>query len=226
MLDSTQVIQFLIPQFFLKTVPDLFGDGYELLEKENLSDGFSLSGQDAQISFELATGEIYRIDLQEQGEAIPKYQRASKMESEFIRERLAKMPPEKKVQQCVTLICGHLNKNDRYAAQEISAYVRRVVENMTEDELAAMETAIPTYARKIQDKITGLENAYRTALFKKWLDSGKIVCRESYYLLQVITPMDPIDSIPYSLYEAEKNDMNPDERNLIDIVVGLGNVKW
>ena len=93
------------------------------------------------------------------------------------------------MQQCVTLICGHLNKNDRYASQEISTYVRRVVENMTEDELAAMETAIPTYARKIQDKITVLENAYRTALFKKWLDSGKIVCRESYYLPQVITPM-------------------------------------
>ena len=104
--------------------------------------------------------------------------------------------------------------------------MRRVVENMTEDELAAMETAIPTYARKIQDKINGLENAYRTALFKKWLDSGKIVCRESYCLPQVITPMDPIDTIPYSLYEAEKNDMNPDESNLIDIVVGLGNVKW
>ena len=223
---AEEVVALRIPQFFLKTVPDLFGDGYELLEKENLSDGFSLSGQDAQISFELATGEIYRIDLQEQGEAIPKYQRASKTESEIIRERLAKMPPEKKVQQCVTLICGHLNKNDRYAAQEISAYVRRVVENMTEDELAAMETAIPTYARKIQTKIAALEDAYRTALFKKWLDSGKIVCRESYRLPQVITPMGSIDSIPYSLYEAEKNDMNPDESNLIDIVVGLGNVKW
>ena len=138
-----------IPQFFLKSTPDLFGGEYELLEAENLSEGFSLSGQDAQISFELATGEMYRIDLQEKGEAIPKYMRASKAESEYIRERLAKLPPEGKVQQCVTLICGQLNKNDRYAAQEISAYVHRVVENMTEDELAAMETAIPTYARKI-----------------------------------------------------------------------------
>ena len=68
---AEEVAALRIPQFFLKTVPDLFGDGYELLEKENLSDGFSLSGQDVQISFELATGEIYRIDLQEQGEAIP-----------------------------------------------------------------------------------------------------------------------------------------------------------
>ena len=71
-----------IPQFFLKGTPDLFGGEYELLEAENLSEGFSLSGQDAQISFELATGEMYRVDLQEKGEAIPKYMRASKEESE------------------------------------------------------------------------------------------------------------------------------------------------
>lgn len=30
-----------IPQFFLRSVPDLFGDEFELLEKENLSEGFS-----------------------------------------------------------------------------------------------------------------------------------------------------------------------------------------
>ena len=186
-----------IPQFFLKSTPDLFGGEYELLEAENLSEGFSLSGQDAQISFELATGEMYRVDLQEKGEAIPKYMRASKAESEYIREHLAKLPPEKKVQQCVSLICGNLNRNDRYAAQEISAYVHRVVENMTEDELAAMETAIPTYARKIQDKIDRLERAYRTVQFKKWLDSGKVVCRESYVLPQVINPAETMDTIPY-----------------------------
>ena len=58
---------------------------------------------------------------------------------------------------------------------------------VTEDELAAMETAIPTYARKIQDKIDGLERTYRMTQFKKWLDSGKVVCRESYALPPVIT---------------------------------------
>ena len=223
---SEEVSNLHIPQFFIKGVPDLFGGEYELLEKESLSEGFSLSGQDAQISFELATGEMYRIDIQEKGEAIPKYMRASKEESEYIREWLAKLPPEKKVEQCVSLICGNLNRNDRYAAQEISAYVYRVVENMTEDELAAMETAIPTYARKIQDKIDELEQAYRAVQFRKWLDSGKVVCRESYILPQVITPAETIDTIPYTLYDAEKNDMNPEERNLIDIVVGVGNIRW
>ncbi|MCD8008414.1 MAG: DEAD/DEAH box helicase family protein [Clostridiales bacterium] len=102
-----------IPQFFLQSVPDLFGDAYELLEPEHLSGGFSLSGQDAQVSFELATGEMYRVDIQEQGEAVPKYKRASRSESEYIREYLAKLPPEKKIRQCTDMICSQINKNDR-----------------------------------------------------------------------------------------------------------------
>ena len=74
---------------------------------------------------------------------------------------------------------------------------------MTADELAAMEAAIPTYAAKIQEKIKGLEDAYREDQFNHWLDSGKIICRESYELPNVITPADTIDSNPKSLYEAE-----------------------
>ena len=86
-----------IPQFFLRSAPDLFGGEYELLEKENLSDGFSLTGQDAQVSFELATGEIYRVDIEESGEAVPKYKRVGKEESDYFRARLAQLPPEEKI---------------------------------------------------------------------------------------------------------------------------------
>ena len=215
-----------IPQFFLRSVPDLFGDEFELLEPENLSEGFSLNGQDAQVRFELATGEVYRFDVEEKGEAIPKYQRADSELSGFIRNRLAKLPQEQKIQKCTDLICGRLNRNNRYAASEISAYVRRIVGGMTEDELAAMETAIPTYATKIQEKITGLEEQYRESQFYRWLDAGKIVCRDSYTLPPVITPAETTDAIPKTLYEAEKNDMNNGEAELIDAVVALENVKW
>lgn len=62
-----------IPQFFIQTTPDLFGEEFELLEPENLSEGFTLSGQDASISFQLAIGEVYSIDIQSEGEAVPKY---------------------------------------------------------------------------------------------------------------------------------------------------------
>lgn len=127
-----------IPQFFLETSPDLFSDAYDPLEPENLSKGFSLSGQDADISFELSTGEMYRVDLQEQGDAVPKYMRVSKRDSEFLREYLARLPQEKKVNACIDNICGIINRNNRYAAGEIADYVRRVVSNMTEDEMISL----------------------------------------------------------------------------------------
>ena len=79
---------------------------------------------------------------------------------------------------------------------------------MTEDEIAVMETAISVYAKKIQQKIESLEDAYREQQFYKWIDTGKVVCREHYKFPSVITPADTTDSIPHSLYEAEKNDMN------------------
>ena len=215
-----------IPQFCLRSVPDLFGDEFELLEPENLSDGFSLAGQDAQVHFELATGEMYRVDVEEHGEAVPKYKRADSELSEFIRNRLAQLPAEKKIQSCTDMLCAQINRNNRYTTAEINDYVRRIVAGMTEDELSAMETAIPTYAYRIQEKIRTLEEAYREDRFNRWLDSGKIVCRDMYMLPAVITPSDTTDSIPKSLYEAEKNDMNNGEHELIDAVVGLENVKW
>lgn len=215
-----------IPQFFLRSVPDLFGSEYELLEPENLSEGFSLAGQDAQVRFELATGEMYRIDVAENGEAVPKYKRVDSELSEYIRNRLAQLPPEQKIQSCTNMLCAQINRNNRYAAAEINDYVRRIVGGMTEDELSAMETAIPTYAAKIQEKIRGLEEAYREEQFSRWLDIGKIVCRESYALPPVITPADTTDAIPKSLYEAEKDDMNGGEHELIDAVVAPDNIKW
>ena len=221
-----EVSSLRIPQFFLRSVPDLFGGEFELLEPENLSEGFSLAGQDAQVHFELATGDMYRVDVEEKGEAVPKYKRADSELSEYIRNRLAQLPPEKKIQSCTNMLCAQINRNNRYAAAEINDYVRRIVAGMTADELAAMETAIPTYAAKIQEKIKGSEEAYREDQFLRWLDTGKIVCRESYTLRPVITPADTTDAIPKSLYEAEKNDMNNGEHELIDAVVALGNVKW
>ena len=215
-----------IPQFFFKTVPDLFGGEYALLEKENLSEGFSLAGQDAQISFELATGEMVEVDVAAQGEAVPKYRRASKELNEYIRQQVARMPPAEKQESCVRQICMQLNKNNQYAAPEIEAYVRRVVNGMTEDELAAMETAVPTYARRIAEKIAALEQLYRSEQFRKGLDSGKIVCRPSYALPPVITPAQTIDSVPLSLYEAERGDMNAGERGLLDVIAGMDNVLW
>ncbi len=215
-----------IPQFYLKTVPDLLGEEYSILEPENLSEGFLLRGQDSQVNFELATGDLYQVDVQTEGDSLPKYKRVSKEESEFLRGYLSKLPEDEKISYCADIIARLINRNNRFSAKDIQDYVQRVISGMSKDELAAMETASPIYARKIIQKIELLERVYRENKFRQWLDSGKISCQESYSLPLVITPANAISSIPNSLYEAESDSMNGFEKSVIDVIVGLSNVKW
>lgn len=216
-----------IPLLFYRLEPNIFDtDGKTLLEPETLSDGFSLMEQDARISFELSTGEMMRVDIAEQGEAVPKYIRISKSDSQYIREYFATMPAESKIKHCASAISKEINRNNRYQTSEIENYVDRIIKEMSEDELDAMETAIPIYAKKIRDKIESLENDYREQLFYQWVDSGKIFAQDHYVFPKEISPPDVIDSIPKSLYEAERNDLNNFERKLIDIVASQENVLW
>lgn len=215
-----------IPQFFVQTVPDLFGDEYELLEPEALSEGFSLSGQNAEINFELDSSQIYKFDVEEEGEAVPKYKKVKQDSSEYIKNFISRYPEEKRVNLCVDTICHHLNQNNRIASAHILEYVKRIVGAMDKDAVAAMQSNVPTYAHKIEKKIEVLEGDYREEQFFKWLDSGKVICREAYVFPDVITPAQAIDAVPYSLYESEKDDMNQFERHVLDVIVSLNNVRW
>ena len=217
-----------IPQFFLKGTPNLFNDGYTLLEKENLSDGFSLNKIPADIKFNLATGEMYEIDVAAQGEAIPKYRRASKSESDQIREYLRTISSENRIDACASSLAAQINKNNRYATEEVKAYVKRVISEMDEDALNAMESSIPFYASKIRDKIEEYETDYRRKRFDDLIEMNKIVCREEngYVFPKVITPSYGFDKLEKSLYTAESDDMNNFEFKLIGSIAELDNVVW
>jgi len=223
---AKDIITLKIPQFFVKTPANLFGGEYSKLEPENLSEGFILSEQDARMKFDLATGEIYKIDIEENGEAVPKYKKISTTESEFLRKTLASKPKDEKIKYLARCLAEIINRNNAYSTSDVKKYVNRMIENMSDDELSALEISLPTCAMKIKDKIERLEKAYREDLFYKWIDNEKIVCQESYVLPNYITPLDIIDSIPLTLYSAEKNDLNGLENEIIDSIVGLDNIKW
>ena len=215
-----------IPQFFVQGVPDLFDSEYDLLEPENLTEGFTLAGQGAKISFDLSMGDIYRVDLAKVGEAIPQMYRISQSDAQYMQKFLERMPAEDRIRQCTKLIARQINRNNRIATADVEKYVSRVVESMTENELAVIAQSIPTYARKIEERIAELEEEYRQKLFEKWVETGKITCRPSYAFPETISPPVAIDSIPLSLYEAEKNDMNDFERELVEVMVATGRIRW
>ena len=216
-----------IPQFVMPRLFDFFG-GDMLLEPEQLSENFSLSGQDAMVSFDIdSSGQIYKIDLDEDSdEAIPKSYKAEQRESDYIRSQLQNKAPKERISQCARFIADQINKNDRLDTSDVTDYVMRVINGMNEDDLAAMETSIPLYAQKIREKIENLEDAHRARTFRLWLESGKIMVKPMYQLPTAITPPDAIDSIPKSLYEAEKNDLNNFEREVVMKIAALPNVRW
>ena len=224
--NAEQAKQLRLPQFFIQSTPDLFGGDTVLLEKDALLEGFTLSGQDASVNFTLSAGEVYTVDIQSEGDAVPKYKRVSQVESDYLRQVFARMAPEEKIESCTKKICYEINRNKSFATSEVEAYVRRVIANMTEDELAVIETSFTTYARKIKEKIDKLQDVYREATFYRWLDEGKIVCQEYYSFPDVITPSDATDSAPLSLYEAECDDMNKFEAELRDVLASTDSVEW
>lgn len=184
---TEQVQELKIPQFCIESVPDLFGGNTALLTKESLMKGFSLSEQDASVTFSLSTGEMFEIDVESQGEAVPKYKKLSSLEDEYMRKLLAKLAPEEKIERCTKQICHEINRDNAFSTSEVENYVRRIIANMTEDELAALETSYITYATRIKEKIKTLREAYMQERFYDLIERDRVFTEGTYAFPMVIT---------------------------------------
>ena len=218
-----------LPQFFLKTAPDLFHkEDCVPLDRENLSTGFSLKDEDTKINFVLASDDLYAVDLAADGEGVPKYKKMTGIESQYVRRLIASSPPEKRKKLLVDVLHDQIEQKasmNCVASQEIKEYTRRIVENMESAALALLENALPVFAHKIQEKIENLLNAYREKQFQNSLDTGAIFCRPAYTLPKVITPAEVSGALDKSLYASEVA-MNRFEQELIASVAALDNVQW
>lgn len=223
---TEQVQELKIPQFCIESVPDLFGGNTALLTKESLMKGFSLSEQDASVTFSLSTGEMFEIDVESQGEAVPKYKKLSSLEDEYMRKLLAKLAPEEKIERCTKQICHEINRDNAFSTSEVENYVRRIIANMTEDELAALETSYITYATRIKEKIKTLREAYMQERFYDLIERDRVFTEGTYAFPMVITPSESTDKVPKSLYEAKWDKMNGFERRTLDVIAGCDGVLW
>lgn len=215
-----------IPQFVHRvTVPLLEIDEQVLLTKELLNDGFILADKDTQIDFNLLLNDVYKVDIAVDGEAVPKYQKVAEKEGTYFKKYFDTLPSERKVKVCKDMLYNQLNKSNSVIAMDLKGYINRIVGNMTKAELSALETSIPTYASKIKEKIEKLQLEYREKRFKVMLDIGEISCEPYYNLPMVISPIDIVDSIPNSLYEAEAN-INDFEHKIITEIASLENILW
>lgn len=217
----------VIPQFF-QVIPDtLFTEGtLELLEKEQLAEGFTLKGKAYDIDFAAADDEIAEVDVRANEGGLPKVFKMTSAEQRYFKEYFNSLPPESRVRQCKDMIFNQLNKLNMVDAAELKPYINRIVDDMDKAQIAAMEKAPLGYAKKIKEKIESLLDAHYRETFAKWLETERIVCQPSYRLPSVIHPTTSTDIYGGSLYEAEDGDINKLEQDLIMELTALPNVRW
>ncbi len=215
-----------IPQFMLKTAPSLFSDGESvLLTPEHLEEGFTLKDKDVQIDCSTIDAEIVRVDTDDAVDAAPKVWQVRGADSAYFKEWFDSQPSDVKLARCKDMICHKISKMNSVNDKELHAYVDRIVDNMTEDQLSDMEQSVYPYVMKIEAKIKQLLAAHRLKQFELWLEQDKITCTPQYKLPSVISPTSFTSIYPKSLYSAEE-DMNDFETKTVAELSSMENIKW
>ena len=216
----------IIPQFFQVIPESMFSEGvFELLDREQLSEGFTLKGKAYDIDFDAADDEIAKVDVRQSEGGLPKVFKMSSADQRYFKEYFNSLPPERRIHQCREMMVKQLNKLNMVDASELEAYIDRILADMDKAQLAAMEKSPLGYAQKIREKIESLLTQHYRETFTKWLETERIVCKPSFHLPTSIHPMTSTDLYGGSLYQAEE-DMNKLEQDLIMELTALPNVRW
>ncbi len=226
-----EIKELKLPQFMLENEATIFSENdYELLEKEDLLQGFNLAKEDAKVPFHNVSNEMFEIDINidsSNDEWTPKKMRLSSDKAEYFKNFLDSIKDkEDKKRVCVKEIASIINKDNHIGTEDIIKYVSRVIDNMDSDMLDSLSLMYTIYANKIQEYIKKCQDEYREKKFYEFASGVKLKCLPNYQFEKIINPIKTIDSIPYSLYSSELDDMNDTEKNLINSIIGTDNVKW
>lgn len=216
-----------LPQFFEVIPNTIFTDGsYVLLDEEQLSSDFTLRDKDTIIDFSAAEDEIREIDVRETEDGLPKVFKMKSAEQRYFKEYFNRIPSENRVRVCKDMVFHKLNKMNGIDAEELRDYLERIVGNMDKDQLSAMEKAIQAYGEKIKNKINYLLKIHCRETFFDWLQTERIICKPSFRLPDQIHPTTHTNIYGKSLYQAEEDNMNRLESDLVYELTALPNVRW
>ena len=143
-----------------------------------------------------------------------------------MREWFDSKPPESRRNICKDIIVKRISKIESIGDADIKAYVSRVMDGMTEEQLSDLEQSPELYAKKIREKVEKLLEQHEAEQFEKMIEQDRIVCEPSFHLKEKISPSKSISSIPKSLYEEEDGELNDYEKKVIFEISALENVKW
>ena len=109
--------------------------------------------------------------------------------------------------------------------RELKAFIRRILEGMTAEQLHDCIEREFSYRDKIKAKIETLATAYADEVFFQWLAADRLEMRPSYELPPVIRPVETAPAIPLSLYSSEGK-LNSLEAKVINEIANLANIRF
>ena len=219
-----EILELKIPQFLIKIQTLDFGDdSYELLEKENLMQGFDLDKCDTNINFEKTSDDVRMLDIDEKSDI--KYLVVKQEQKEkYFKEYFDTLSDESKIKTCIAKITDKINDNDSLKREKIEKYVTKVVEIYKFDDFFEN---YEFYGNKIKEHINKLLDEYCENKFYDMLMLGEIVCRENYQFPKSF-PLESLENSKYpkNLYEYESIGDNNLEKEIIFYISNLDNIKW
>lgn len=227
-----QAAALVLPQFFWKKpAASLFDSGEGspavLLEKEYLLEGFPLGKADTNIKFDGVSAELYRVDLDEtKKEATPTFTRIDGDAKERIMAYI--LDPSRKdsrVKNFTRRILDLIGNLYPIADKEIERYVKRILEDFTDEQFTDFANHEYTYTAKIKDKIKLLSEEYAYKQFRNFLDQDKAFIQPAYVFPTQIAPGDTSKDITKSLYEQEGK-INGFEEKVINEIANLPNIAF
>lgn len=221
-----QASQIKIPQFYIQRPSgEIFTNEMQLLNKEELLQGFQLSKADANITFSDTSAELYKVDLDEtRSDYTPTF---VKLDGE-VKDRLMEyiLDPARKESRAKNItkqIVDRIGNMYPISESEIKKYVLKIAEDFTDEQSRDFLEHDYTYTAKIKDKIKKLSEEYAEKTFREFLDKDKISMHDGYVFEKKIAPGKTSKDITKSLYEKEA-EMNGFEEKVINDIANLPNV--
>lgn len=224
------VSKLCLPNFFIK-VPahPLFTQKvgeYLPLKQEFLLKGFNLDTQDRNIDFDnTVTTSSVSIDLEERNsnEYVPKYKTLSSKQTEIFKEQFFSSPVERKIDYLAKYVGRQISQINALSEPQIIRYIKGALQPLSNETLSELANNEVGTARAFKEKIIRLMRSYAEKQFAMMLDTGEIICQESYTLPERITLTDFCLGIPKALY-AEEEKCDTFEYQVIRQIAELDNV--
>lgn len=212
-----------IPQLLFREQSQLsIIDGTLPLDREELSDGFSLLHADANINISGWAVDMFSLDINEETQNV-EYRKISDQTQKLLLEYIDTLSPEKQLRAVADILRKEIWKWDAISDEELTEYITRVLARSPESTLEYIKHSPYNAGAQIREKLQILMDAYREKKFDDMVSRDLIIASDTWkFRDQIILPSTSLP-LAKSLYEKEGT-MNDYEQSFIESISHLPNI--